>query len=382
MKNFRMLFACFTVFVLSSAPSYGAEMKMFPIGALFPMTGPQAYYGRVMSRGARTAIDHINADGGVQGYKLKLSITDFQNIDASLAITGLQKMTIMKNIPFLLTSFSAITLAVQPICASANILMINGGAYSPKIMNKAYLHTIRLSQDQMIPPMLRYFWGMNVRRLGLIYTADAGAEVPVQKYIKPLWTQMGGTIVAEESHPPGLTDYNEHLTRIKAGKPDAIYGLSTGQDQAFIVRQTREMGMDIPMSIADWNADYQAIAGKTSENIYIPLDYFDRERSDPLTERFVKDYETKWKEPAGMYSANYYDAVYNILAELIKRVVNNGGNPLRGEELEKAIWTDPSFKTVYGGKIKLNQDGSSDKPMVIFKLTDGKKVVDKHIVLE
>ncbi|HHC24465.1 MAG TPA: amino acid ABC transporter substrate-binding protein [Desulfobacterales bacterium] len=382
MKNFRMLFACFTVFVLSSAPSYGAEMKMFPIGALFPMTGPQAYYGRVMSRGALIGIDHINAAGGVEGYKFKLVITDFKNVDVGLALTGVQKMSVIDRIPCVLSSFSTITLGIQPVCATGRILMINGGAYSPKLSNKPYLYSTKLSQNQMVPPMLKYFWEMNVRRLGIIHIADPAGAIPAETLVRPIWTKMGGLIVATEPHLPGLTDYTPYLTRIMAGKPDAIYDISTGQDQAFIIRQAREMGMDIPVTVPDWNTDWNAIAGKTSENVYIPGDYFNRESSDPSARRFVEDYEAKWKESPDLFAANYYDAVYNIFPELIKRVLKDGGNPLSGADLEKAIWTDPSFQTIYGGKMRFNRDGSSNKPMVIFKITDGKKTVHKQVAVE
>lgn len=382
MKGLKIFFACFMVLTLVSASSFGADIKIFPIGALFPMTGPQAYYGRVMSHGSRIAIDHINAAGGVEGYKLKLIITDFKNVDVKIAVNGVQKMTIIDNIPFLLTSFSAITLGVQPVCAEKHVLMINGGAYSPKLSNKPYLYSIKLSQNQMLPPMLDYFWEMNVRRLGIIYVNNQAGKVPVDTLIKPIWTKKGGVIVALEPHPPGLTDYTPYLTRIMEGKPDAIYGISTGQDQAYIVKQVRAMGMNIPVTVPDWNEDFQAIAGKASENVYIPGDYFDRKRSDPSSQRFVKDYEAKWKESPDIFAANYYDAVYNVLPELIKRVIKNSGDPLNGTELEKAIWTDPSFNTIYGGKMKFNRDGSSNKPMAIFKLTNGKKIVDKYVTLE
>ena len=64
-----------------------------------------------------------------------------------------------------------------------------------------------------------------------------------------------------------------------------------------------------------------------------------------MTRKFVTDFEKKYKEPAEFLSANYYDAVYNIFPELIRRVVKKKGNPLNGEELENAIWDDPTFKT-------------------------------------
>lgn len=379
MKRLHVFFVCLIAgWMVSSEIS----AKTFPIGGLFPMTGPQAYYGRVMSRGAQLAIDHINSAGGAEGYTFKLVITDFKNVDVNLALGGMQKMTLIDKIPVTLTSFSAITLGVQPVCAQKHVLMINGGAYSPKLANKPFLYSTKLSQNQMVPPMLRHFWEMNIRNLGVIYVSNPAGEVPAETLVQPMWTDMGGTIVSMQSHPPGLTDYTAYLEPIKAGGPDAVYDISTGQDQAYVVKAAREMGMTVPMTVPDWNDDFQRVAGKASENVYIPGDYFDRDSSDPAAQKFVKDYESRWNESPDIFAANYYEAVYYILPELIKRAVKSGGNPLDGAALEKAIWTNPSFKSIYGGEITFNRDGSSNKPMAIFKLTDGKKVVQKQVQSE
>jgi branched-chain amino acid transport system substrate-binding protein len=360
-------------------PAYAASDKTFPIGAFLPMTGPQAYYGRVMSRGALTAIDQINAAGGVEGYKMNLVITDFKNIDVNLCVTGVRKMISVDKIPVVLASFSVTSLASQPICEKAKVLMINGGAWSPKLVNLPYLHTIRLSQQQMLPAILKYFWDSGARRLGLLYLSDPSGELPMKNTVIPLWTKWGGTIVAEEPHQPGLTDFSAYLTRIRAGKPDAIINLSTGQDIAYAVKGAREIGLTCPISVAEWTDDLQTIAGDTSENVFSCVEYYDRKSSYPLTQALVKDFETKWKEPTDFYSANYYDAVKHLFAELIRRVVKKGGNPLNGGELEEAIWLDPKFDSVYGGKMTLKRDGSVDKPMVIFKVVKGKLTLIKQL---
>lgn len=360
--------------------SSGSETKLFPIGALFPMTGAQGFYGRVMSRGAQLAIDMLNAEGGVEGYQLKLIITDFENVNKDLAIKGIQKMIESDRIPFVLVSFSAIILAVQPICAQNQVLMINPGAYSPHLMNKSYLYSTKLIQNQMVPPMIDFFWNMNIRKLGLIYVSNQAGIIPANEIIKPEWTRLGGMIVAEESHPPGLTDYRPYLFRIHQAKPDAIYDISTGLDQAYIVKNAREMGIDIPITIPDWASDYFAIAGKFTQNVYIPGDLFNPESSNPHTKIFVEAYEARYRECPEIFAANYYDAVYYLLRELIKRVVIAKGNPLSGDELEKAIWLDPTFDTIYGDQIKLNRNGTcSNKPMGIFKIIDGKKVIINQV---
>jgi branched-chain amino acid transport system substrate-binding protein len=347
--------------------------KKYPIGAFWPMTGPQAYYGRVMSHGALTAIEHINGAGGVEGYSLDLIITDFKNVDVNLAVTGVQKMISIDKIPVVLASFSATSLGAQPICERARVLMINGGAYSPKLVEKPFLHTIRMAQHQMVPPMLKFFWKQGIRKLAVMYISDPAGELPAKNYIEPLWKKMGGTIVAMEPHQPGLTDYSAYLARIKAAGPDALYDISTGQDQAYIVKGAREMGMKIPIVVPDWNpADFNPIIGDLGTDVYVVSDFFDRESTDPKTVKFVKAYEEKWKEQADFYAANYYDAVHFIIPELMRRVVKQGGNPMDGEQLEKAIWTNPTFQTVYGGTLKLNKDGSVNKPVVVFKLEQGK----------
>ncbi len=357
--------------------------KTFPIGAYWPMTGPQAYYGRVMSRGALTAVDQINEAGGVEGYTFKLVITDFKNVDVNLAVTGVRKMISIDKIPMVLASFSATTLGVQPICARSKIVMINGGAYSPKLVDKPYLHTIRMAQHQMVPAGLKFLWDMGVRRLGVLFISDPAGEVPVRDFVQPIWKKMGGEIVAVEPHQPGLTDYSAYLARIKAGNPDAIYDISTGQDQAYIVKGAREMGMSIPMIVQDWNPkDFNPIAGEMSANVYVVSDFFDKASTDPITAKFVKAYQEKWKEEADFFAANYYDAVYHIAPELIRRVVKAGGDPMDGSKLEEAIWQDPNFKTVYGGTMKLNKDGSVVKPLVVFKIEGGQLKVHKKIAGE
>jgi len=374
-----IIFSVFVACCLLSCTAFAAE---FPIGAFLPMTGPGAHIGQAMSRGALTGVDQVNESGGVEGYKIKLIITDFKNVDVNLAVSGVRKMISIDKIAAVLASFSPTTLACQPICEKAHVVMFNGGAYSPKLVNKPYLHTIRLAQHQMVPPMLDFLWKKNVRKLAAIYVSDPSGIIPVKDYISPLWTKMGGTVVADEPHQSGITEFSPYLARIKAGDPDAIISYTTSESMAYLVKQAREMGMTCPIVLSDWMPDYQAITGKTSENVYNCSEFFDATSSDAITQHFVKGFEAKWKESTDFFSANYYDAVHQILPELIRRVVSKKGNPLNGGELEQAIWENPSFKTVYGGQMRLLKDGSVSKPMVIQKIVNGKLTVAEKMAVD
>jgi len=371
----RLFFVCGVAIFCLTAGTVSA--KDLNVGAFFAMTGSNAFIGQAMSRGAMTAVDQVNEAGGAAGYNFKLVITDFKNIDPNATVTGVRKMIDIDNTPVILASFSGPTLAAQPIAAKAKVLLLNGGAYSPQLLNKPYLYTTRPTQDEIIPSILQLFWKMGIRKLAVIYTSDPSGDEPVNKVAIPTWTKMGGTIVAKEAHGPGMTDYGAYLARIKATTPDAIFNLDGGMDIAYVVKGAREMGLTVPISITTWSQDHQRIAGGTSENVYSCMEYFDRESSDPRTQQFVKDHEQKWKEPTENYAANYYDAVYHIIPELINRVIKKGGNPLNGEQLEQAIWSNPSFPSVFGGDLTFNRNGSVKKPIQIFKIEKGELVLMK-----
>ena len=169
-----------------------------------------------------------------------------------------------------------------------------------------------------------------------------------------------------------MTDFSASLTRIRAGKPDAIYSISTGNDIGYIVKGAREIGMTCPISVIEWSNDFHAITGDKSKNVFMCVEYFDITDPNPITQAFVKNYEARFKEQPEFFAANFYDATKHIIPELVSRVVKKGGNPLNGEQLEAAIWDNPKFKSVYGKDMVLKRDGTVDKPMVIFEVVNGK----------
>jgi branched-chain amino acid transport system substrate-binding protein len=372
---------CIALMISVGLSMFGAmnvSAKNFPLGAFWPMTGPQAYYGRVMSQGAKIAIQQLEEAGGTSGYNIELEITDYKNVDTNLCVTGVRKMIDVDKIPAILASFSATTLAVQPICAKENVVMINGGAYSPMLVSKPYLYTIRMAQQQMLPPMLKFLWDKGIKKIAVIHLSDPAGEVPTNKVIKPLWESWGGEVVAIEPHQPGLTDFTTYVARMRSKKPEAIVDISTGLDQAYIVKAVREMGMEIPISVPEWSDDFQVIAGETSRNVFVSVEEFNPESTDPMVQKFVKDYTDKFKETPDFYAANYYDAV-NIVAELIKRVVDAGGDPMDGAALEKAIWDNPKFKTIFGGELILNKDGTVKKQLALYEVSGGKLVFIENV---
>ncbi|MBI2555236.1 MAG: ABC transporter substrate-binding protein [Candidatus Rokubacteria bacterium] len=356
---------------LGAIPAYGAET--YKIGAILAMTGPGAYYGRVMSRGPLLAIEEINAKGGIDGMKLELVIEDHKSGQPKEGVSAINKLVNIDKVPFILTSYSAPTLAAYPIAAEHKVLMLNGGGWSPDLVGKAYLFNNRMVGSYLGQVIAEHVFRRGARKLAMIYRNDPSG-ITVRDHVRPFWEKLGGTVVATEVHELGATDYAAQLAKIKAARPDAVATWSYGKDLGFIVKQARDIGITVPLVGIDWTPDGQAVAGAAMEGYEYASDYLDPDSKEPWTARFIQDYKKKYGEAPDFYAANYYEGVY-ILAELIKEVKQKGGTPQSGDQLRQALLAKRKFASVYGGTITFNDDGTSAKPVAIFEVKGGKPTV-------
>ena len=70
----------------AGASSEASSDKVFKIGGIGPVTGAAAVYGLAVKNGAQTAVDEINADGGINGYQIEFNFQDDEH-DAEKSVT-------------------------------------------------------------------------------------------------------------------------------------------------------------------------------------------------------------------------------------------------------------------------------------------------------
>ena len=126
------------------------------IGMILAMTGPGAFYGQVMSRGAQLAVDQINKAGGIGGRRLQIFIEDHKSGDADAGVTGARKLLDVDKVPVILTSYSAPTLAIQPLAVEKKVLLLNGGGVGSSLVGKAALYNTRMLSSQTAPFLIQW----------------------------------------------------------------------------------------------------------------------------------------------------------------------------------------------------------------------------------
>jgi branched-chain amino acid transport system substrate-binding protein len=374
-KRGIILVVALLILGLISSSSFAQDLKDFKFGAILAMTGSGSWYGMTMERGIGIAVDEINKAGGVAGYKFSYAVEDHKSGLSTPAQNAFRKLTSIDKVSSILSSFSAPTLSIMEMAKQEKILVFNGGASSPQLINVPMLYNTRMLGNEILPFTLKYLYDKGARTMATIY-ANQAAPISLNKTGIEYWKQLGGSVVSEQMHETGATDFTSEASVIRSKNPDMILVPSTGLDVGYAIKAVRKMGIKAPICGTEHSGDMEKVTGAASEGFLFASEFFNVKSDDPWTKGFVTAFKTKFGVDPDFYAANYYELTY-ILKELVKRVVAKGGDPHDGSQLEKAIWDKPTFDSIYGGHIIFKKNGTCEKQVVLFEIKNGTPVVIK-----
>lgn len=149
------------------------------------------------------------------------------------------------------------------------------------------------------------------------------------EYAKGMWD---GTLPALEEYGieaelvqtfnDGTTDFTPQLLAIKNAGLDILFLYCYEAEQALVMRQLKELGMDNVKVLAGRGGDNPAVKELVGEQFmegFVCSTSLSPGSPDPGIQEFVKKYEEKWKDELSPTHSNHYDSIY-ILADIIGRV--------------------------------------------------------------
>ncbi|GAA5235089.1 ABC transporter substrate-binding protein [Verticiella sediminum] len=338
------------------------------IGALFPMSGPNATYGDVFSSGANLAAEHVNADKMLGDGKLTIQYEDSQALPQQ-GVIGMTKLVNVHKVPYVLSAFTGVSKAIATLGQRSRTVAINGGGVGPDLaeLGPYFWNIIPLANFEvkaMIPYLIQE---RKLSRFALVYVDDPiGQSILAQ--MKETLPQAGGELVGSFSVPVTAQQFSGIAARVRAANADVVYIVSYGSQQAQIIKQFRDNGVKQQLvsysafSVPEINTLPEAMGALyTTQNV-------DWNSDDPVTRRFVDDYRAKYDKMPTAYIANYYNAVrlFGLLAhDLIQQ-----GKRITGENLLAQRKSVGTFELV-GGKVTLLENGTAVSPMQVVEV-DGK----------
>jgi branched-chain amino acid transport system substrate-binding protein len=354
----------------------GSEVTL-AAGMLLAVTGQGSFFGKVMSQGAKLAAAQIKSADGIT-YDVK--VADHKSGDVPTAISAMRQMVTQDKIKILQTSYGAPSEAIVPQIAQGKVLSFNGGGSSPGQVGKDFLWQTRMIfGDDPCPGALAWIAQQfpDATKLAIVGTKENGV-LGASTIAPAAWTTLtGGTVVANEQHDVGATDFSSIIARIKSTSPDAILTFSFGDDVGYLVKQLREANVSVPVMGIEFTEQAATVAGDSYDTYNFATDFYDPKNPNPWNVIFAKGYSDTYGEDPEYYGANYYEEVFFVW-ELVRRVLADGGDPTDTTALQDALIADPTFKSLYGGdaaatgEVTFNPDDHTiSKPMGVFSVKGG-----------
>ena len=314
------LIAMFSVFANGDSESTSASSDTYTIGFIGPLTGDNANYGIRCSNAARLAIDEINAAGGIDGKQLALiAENSLGTVDG--AIAAYEKLVYSDNVCAIIGPvFTSPALAVAQRCYEDGIVMISPSATHKDVTSVGdYVYRTVPSDSLQSEVAAHYFYEvLGYRNIACLYAMNDYSQ-GLATGVEEIFTELGGTVSAMETCMVGDKDFRTQLGVIANTDAEAIYIPNYTVEDAQILEQAYQLGMDLPFLSSDGFSDPEIynLAGDSADGV-IYVGPAQAEASTLLAD-FQEAYSAAYDgDMPDSFATNAYDATY-ILAQAIDR---------------------------------------------------------------
>ena len=347
------------------------------IGGNLELSGGTAMFGQAAQNAINMAFDEQNAKGGVLGRQLQLVAADNKS-DAGESTSAVTKLVTQDKVVAVIGSMtSSVTLAAVPVVTDNKIPMISPSGTNEKL-------TIDPTSGQVNQYVFRAcfidpFQGqvganfvlntLKAKTAAIIIDQKSDYSKGLADAFKTNFEKGNGKIVDTEQYVAGSDkDFRSILTRIKAQNPDMVWVPGYYQEVGLIVKQARELGMNVPFMGGDGWDDPQLfnIGGNDALNNTYYVDHVALD--DPAMATFIKAYQAKFGSEPNAMAALGYDA-----ANMIIKAIQDG-NSADPEKIRTALENMKDFQGVSGAITIDPKTHNPVKSAVIKQNKDGKSV--------
>lgn len=302
--------------VTFSAAAVAQNIRIAVVG---PITGPITQYGDMVREGVDTAVDVINAGGGVNGRKLEVVPID-DACEPKQGPTAANRV-INEKIDFVVGHVcSGAAIAAADIYDSEGVVMVSSSATAPMLTDGKKYHFIfrTIGRDDQQGPAAAKYIAEHIKPQAVVVLHDKQSYGQgVATSVRDELNKLGVKVVMFEGINAGDSDYSATITRLKSVGADFVYFGGYHPEMGLLMRQAAEQGLKIrfmgPEGVG--NPEINAIAGPAVEGMLLtlPADF----AGDPKNAQIVKAFTSKGRNASGAFQLTSYAAV-QVIVEGIK----------------------------------------------------------------
>ena len=357
-----------------SGEQAAADGSVWKIGAMGPLTGPNAIYGNAVVNGAQVAVDEINAAGGINGYQIEYKGEDDES-DAEKSINAYNSLKDwgMQVLVGATTSNSCIAVAAKS--AQDNLFQITPSGSAVECAENPNVFRVCFSDPDQGAASAKYIGEHKLAtKIAVIYDSSDVYSSGIYSKFAAEAANQGLEIVAEEAFTADTNkDFTTQLQKAKDAGAELVFLPIYYTEAALVLSQANTMGWDPIFFGCDGMDGILGVKNfdtSLAEGLML-LTPFAADATDDLTVNFVTTYKEKYGDTPVQFAADAYDAVYAVKAA----IEDAGATPDMSVsdlcEAMKASMVKVSVDGLTGAGMTWNADGEPSKAPKAVKIENG-----------
>ena len=357
-----------------SGEQAAADGSVWKIGAMGPLTGPNAIYGNAVVNGAQGAVDEINAAGGINGYQIEYKGEDDES-DAEKSINAYNSLKDwgMQVLVGATTSNSCIAVAAKS--AQDNLFQITPSGSAVECAENPNVFRVCFSDPDQGAASAKYIGEHKLAtKIAVIYDSSDVYSSGIYSKFAAEAANQGLEIVAEEAFTADTNkDFTTQLQKAKDAGAELVFLPFYYTEAALVLSQANTMGWDPIFFGCDGMDGILGVKNfdtSLAEGLML-LTPFAADATDDLTVNFVTTYKEKYGDTPVQFAADAYDAVYAVKAA----IEDAGATPDMSVsdlcEAMKASMVKVSVDGLTGAGMTWNADGEPSKAPKAVKIENG-----------
>lgn len=358
----------------AGASSEASSDKVFKIGGIGPVTGAAAVYGLAVKNGAQTAVDEINADGGINGYQIEFNFQDDEH-DAEKSVNAYNTLKDWGMQVLMGTVTSAPCVAVADKTNADNMFQITPSGSSVECAQNPNVFRVCFSDPDQGAASATYIAENKLaEKIAVIYdSSDVYPSGIYEKFAAEAANQGLEIVDAEAFTADSNKDFSTQLQKAKDAGADLVFLPIYYTEASLILKQADTMGyapkffgcdgMDGILQVENFDT-------KLAEGLML-LTPFAADAQDELTQKFVTSYKENYGETPIQFAADAYDAIYAIKAAMEEADITPETSVSDTCDKMKEAMLKIKVNGLTGEDMTWTEDGEPHKAPKAVKVVDG-----------
>ncbi len=336
------------------------------IGVYQPLTGDNAAGGQLTLEGMRLA-NKLYPE--VLGKEVQLVVVDNKS-ERPEAANAVARLIDNDNVSAILGSYSSgLSMAGGQIAKDKGVPAIGCSPTNPLVtLDNDYYFRVCFIDPYQGAVMANYALNeLGFTQAAIIKENGSDYSVGLARFFNNAFIAGGGEIVADIDYQKMDNDFTAQLGAIRAANPEVIFAPGDFAPSALLIKQAREMGIDVPFLGGDtWEVgEFLELGGEEVNGATFSSHFTAEFPATEMTQIFIDAFNDEYPNTnPNAFAALGFDT-YILALDAMERAQSSEPQAIRD-----AIAETTGFMGVTGN-ITLDENGDATKSAVINQVVDG-----------